>query len=84
MILKWNINRGRSRVFYSFLLLGYLVGQPGKNWNKLAPSLQDAMFRVSYKPTRGKNTTLGLFQNMRGKNQHSFNKRNSVLATGFG
>lgn len=43
------------------------------------------MFRVSYRPTSGKkNTALRLFQNIGGKNQHSFNKRNSVLATDFG
>lgn len=41
------------------------------------------MLRVSYKPTSGKNTVLGVFQNVRRKNQHPFNKRNSVLGTGL-
>lgn len=53
MILELNINIARFCGFYSFLLLGNLVGQPGSKWNKLAPSLQDPMLRVSYKPISG-------------------------------
>lgn len=41
--------------FYSGHLWGQLVGPPGKTWNKLVPSLQDYVFRASYKPTSGEN-----------------------------